>query len=173
MRLKPRIAPNYPRVHRQGAGLGKRRLALHLTSKRFLCTEGALGQLCELPSDCKNKYPEILNYSQWAGVSESWAQGVSETSYYKSQMAPIPLLFFGRAGFSFSRGWYIFWGVWKFRDLGVRPVGVMMSAKSPSPPPQSALEENSRYFSYCCCSSNSPELRTHLSDYFMRRLVEK
>jgi hypothetical protein len=67
MRLKPRIAPNYPRVHRQGTGLGKRRLALHLTSKRFLCTEGALGQLCELPSDCKNKYPEILNYSQWAG----------------------------------------------------------------------------------------------------------
>lgn len=152
MRLELRIAQNYPRVHTQGAGLGKRRLVLYLTSKCFLCTEGALCQPCELPSDCSNKYPEILNYSHLAGVTESWAQGVLGTLNYKSQMAPIPSLLWKKR--FFSGGWYTFWEV-EIQGHGSQASWCNDVCKAL----QSALEENSRYFSYCCCSSNSPELR--------------
>lgn len=146
---------------------GKRRLAFKLTSKCFPFGEGVWGSTLLLPL----QVPGMSTLKYWnihwvTGISESWALEATGTMHDKSQKLCFRFFSYIRADFLPHEA-DIFFGR-KHRDQGGL-VNVIMSAK-----PLECLGRKFKVFLLLLLVFQFPwTLRTHLSDYFMRRLVEK
>lgn len=144
----------------------KRRLAFRWTSKCFPFREGVWGHHCRHAFIfLKGALENTETVPNRLGFQNPYLQKLQKLNL--ASLKPLFCLFsFCKGRFPSSWGWHLF--EYKFRDLGGL-VNVIMSPKS-----LECFGRKFKVFLLLLLVFQFPwTLRTHLSDYFMRRLVEK